>query len=41
MLNDGAVVLLEEVEQHTQTDPTVGLLGALHIHARDQVHLRM
>ncbi len=28
VLNDGARILLEEVEQHAQTDPTVGLLGA-------------
>ncbi len=40
MLNDGVTVLVEEVEQHAQTDPMVGLLGALHVHARDQVCLR-
>ncbi len=40
VLNDGATILLEEVEQHAQTDPTVGLLGALHVHAHDQVCLR-
>jgi len=40
VLNDGATVLLEEVEQHAQTNPTVGLLGALHVHAHDQVCLR-
>ncbi len=27
VLNDGAAVLLEEVEQHAQIDPTVGFLG--------------
>jgi hypothetical protein len=32
--------LLEEVEQHAQTYPTIGLLGAFHVHARDQVRLR-
>ncbi len=41
VLNDGATVLLEEVEQHAQTDPTVGLLGALHVHAHDQVCLQV
>jgi len=40
VMNDGATVLLEEVEQHAQNDPTVGLLGALHVHAHDQVCLR-
>ncbi len=40
VLNDGAAVLLEEVEQHAQTDPMVGLLGALHVHAHYQVRLR-
>ncbi len=40
VLNNGAAILLEEVEQHAQTYPTIGLLGAFHVHARDQVRLR-